>query len=115
MSLAKRCQMAGQSAGAAGTMRNSCRDEVAPGSPESLAQSMFPQGFPRNPGELPISSHTGEVHDHKGDRRGYGYMAERSYDPIVPMKVGIREKNSAVREAIFGYSCVSEPEWDVHG
>jgi hypothetical protein len=30
--------------------------EVVPGSPESLARGMFPQGLPKNPRELAISS-----------------------------------------------------------
>jgi hypothetical protein len=40
-----------------------------PGSPESLAQGMFPKGFPMNPGELPISARKSGKTAVKGDRR----------------------------------------------
>jgi hypothetical protein len=40
-----------------------------PGSPESLAQGMFPKGFPMNPGELPISARKSGKPAAKGDRR----------------------------------------------
>jgi len=40
-----------------------------PGSPESLAQGMFPKGFPMNPGELPISACKSGKTAAKGDRR----------------------------------------------
>jgi hypothetical protein len=40
-----------------------------PGSPESLAQGMFPKGFPMNPGELPISARKSGKTVAKGDRR----------------------------------------------
>ena len=40
-----------------------------PESPESLAQGMFPKGFPRNPGELAISAHQSGNVITKGDRR----------------------------------------------
>jgi len=39
------------------------------GSPESLAQGMFPKGFPMNPGELPISARKSGKTAVKGDRR----------------------------------------------
>jgi hypothetical protein len=59
-----------------------------PGSPESLAQGMFPKGFPINPGELPISSHTERNASHIGrygtprdDRRGCGEMASSLTTP----------------------------------
>ena len=48
------------------------------------------KGFPRNPGELPISSSPWEVLIAKGDRRRPGKMDEQSYDPVVPAKVGNR-------------------------
>ena len=73
--------------------------EVVLGSPESLARGMLPQGLPRNSRELPISSHTTEErlwHGSGGtctprvDRRGHERMAEQSYNPIVPTKVGNR-------------------------
>jgi len=40
-----------------------------PGSPESLAQGMFPNGFPMNPGELPIPARKSGKTAAKGDRR----------------------------------------------
>jgi hypothetical protein len=40
-----------------------------PGSPESLAQGMFPKGFPMNPGELLISARKSGKTTAKGDRR----------------------------------------------
>ena len=40
-----------------------------PGSPESLARGMLPQGFSRDLGELLISSSPWEVPVAKGDRR----------------------------------------------
>src|SRR5216683_4475178 len=40
-----------------------------PGSPESLAQGMFPKGFPMNPGELPISARKSGKTAAKGNRR----------------------------------------------
>jgi len=49
---------------------------------------MLLKGFPRNPGELPISSSPWEVPIAKGNRRRPGKMDEQSYDPIVPVKVG---------------------------
>ena len=58
-----------------------------PGSPESLAQGMFPKGFPMNPGELPISARKSgktAARETVGDR---GWMEEQSYDPVVPVKV----------------------------
>jgi hypothetical protein len=73
--------------------------KVVLGSPESLARGMFPQGLPRNSRELPISSHTTEErlwHGSGGtctprvDRRGHERMAEQSYNPIAPRKVGNR-------------------------
>ena len=67
--------------------------EVVPGSPESLARGMLPQGLPRNPRELAISSRTavaGVTESPRVDQRGHGRMVEQSYDPIVPMKVGNR-------------------------
>ena len=67
------------------------------GSPESLARGMLPRGLPRNRRELPISSHTERNASHIGryvtprvDRRGHGEMAEQSYNPVVPAKVGNR-------------------------
>jgi len=40
-----------------------------PESPESLTQGMFPSGFPRNPGELTISTRKSGKTAAKGDRR----------------------------------------------
>ncbi len=40
-----------------------------PGSPESLAQGMFPKGFPMNPGELAISARKSGKTAAKGDQR----------------------------------------------
>jgi len=40
-----------------------------PESPESLAQGMFPKGFPMNPGELPLSARGSGKTAAKGDRR----------------------------------------------
>ncbi len=51
---------------------------------------MLPKGFPRNQGELPVSSSTWEVPLAKGNRRRTGKMAEQSYEPTVPVKVGNR-------------------------
>jgi hypothetical protein len=51
---------------------------------------MLLKGFPRNPGELPISSSPREVLAAKGNRRRPESMDEQSYDPIVPVKVGNR-------------------------
>src|ERR1700681_3131834 len=50
---------------------------------------MLPKGFSRNPRELPISSSRRyrPPRETRGDR---GRMAEQSYDPIVPAKVGNR-------------------------
>ena len=67
--------------------------EVVLGSPESLARGMLPQGLPRNPRELAISSRTavaGVTESPRVDQRGHGRMVEQSYDPILPAKVGNR-------------------------
>jgi hypothetical protein len=45
------------------------RQKGVPGSPESLAQGMFPKGFPMNPGELTISARKSGKTVAKGDRR----------------------------------------------
>jgi hypothetical protein len=51
-----------------------------PGSPESLAQGMFPKGFPMNPGELPISARKSGKSAAKGDRREKKWnLWQRSY------------------------------------
>jgi len=55
---------------------------------------MFSKGFPRNPGELPISSLPWEVLTAKGSRRRSGQMDEQSYDPVVPVKVGNRRASA---------------------
>ena len=65
-----------------------------PGSPESLAQGMFPKGFPMNPGELAISARkSGKTAPREtvGDR---GRMEEQSYDPVVPVKVENRRASA---------------------
>ena len=59
-----------------------------PGSPESLAQGMFPSGFPMNLGELAISARKRGKTDAKGDRRRRGRMEEQSYDPICTCEGG---------------------------
>jgi hypothetical protein len=55
---------------------------------------MLPKGFPRNPGELPISSSPWEVPIAKGNRRRSGKVDEQSYDPVVPVKVGNRRASA---------------------
>src|SRR6202140_4184851 len=55
---------------------------------------MLPKGFPRNPGELSISSSPWEVPIAKGNRRRPGKMDEQSYDPVVPVKVGNRRASA---------------------
>lgn len=88
------------------------------GSPESLARGMLSKGFPVNPGDLATSredgrgaaqnqrhrvpwSTRGPLHGKrttltaekpvvKGDRRRQLRVDEKSYDPIVPTKVGNR-------------------------
>jgi hypothetical protein len=55
---------------------------------------MLPKGFPRNPGELSISSSPWEVPIVKGNRRRPGKMDEQSYDPVVPVKVGNRRASA---------------------
>ena len=76
--------------------------EVVLKSAVSLAQGMFPKRLAGNPRELPISSHTrrnasGWVERYvqpRVDRRKHGWMAEQSYNPIVPMKVGNRRASA---------------------
>jgi hypothetical protein len=76
--------------------------EVALRSAVSLARGMFPQRLAGNPRELPISFTSGGTPP-KGvegnvqprvDRRKHGRMAEQSYNPIVPMKVGNRRASA---------------------
>jgi hypothetical protein len=55
---------------------------------------MLSNGFPRNPGELPVSSLPREVLTAKGNRRRPEQMDEQSYDPIVPVKVGNRRASA---------------------
>ena len=92
--------------------------EFAPGPTESLARGTLSKGFPRNLGELPISSRargvvhptqtnraqgvgcapagsevrhsTAEVAGGQGRPEAPGTGREQSYEPIVPMKVGKR-------------------------
>jgi len=64
--------------------------EVEPGSPESLARGMLPKGFPRNPGELTIFARKIGNAGAKGNRRRLSTDGERSYEPVVPIKVGNR-------------------------
>jgi hypothetical protein len=54
---------------AEGRTRDDRYCEGVPGSPESLARGMLPQGFPRDLGELHISSSPWEVPSAKGDQR----------------------------------------------
>jgi hypothetical protein len=61
---------------------------------------MLPQGFPRNQGELPVSSSTWEVPLAKGNQRRTGRMAEQSYEPILPAKVGNRRARAATLATI---------------
>jgi hypothetical protein len=55
---------------------------------------MFSKGLPRNPRELRISSIprgmpliAGRYVNPRDDRREHGWMAEQSYNSIVPVKV----------------------------
>src|SRR5260370_19981593 len=47
-------------------------------------------GFPRNPGELSISSSYGRYRPPRETGGGRGWMVEQSYRLIVPMQVGNR-------------------------
>ena len=85
---------------AEGSTRAPVYGKGVPGSPESLAQGMLPRGFPRNPRELFISSHTERNASHTGryvnprETGGTRRDAEQSYDPIVPTRVGNRRASS---------------------
>jgi len=64
--------------------------EGGPRSPESLARGMFPNGFPRNPGELAISACESGNMDARETVGVRPRMDEQSYEPYVPVKVGNR-------------------------
>src|SRR3984893_4265372 len=77
---------------------------------------MLPKGFSRNPRELPISSSRRyrPPRETRGDR---GRMAEQSYDPIVPAKVGSRRAlRGAATVPTGGKGETSgRPESGIHG
>jgi hypothetical protein len=61
---------------------------------------MLPRGFPRNPRELFISSHTERNASHIGryvtprETGGTRRDAEQSYEPIVPTRAGNRRASA---------------------
>ena len=79
---------------AEGSTRAPVYGKGGPGSPESLDRGMLPRGFPRNPREFLISSHTERNASHIGryvtprETGGTRRDAEQSYEPIVPTRVG---------------------------
>src|SRR6266852_302975 len=87
-------------AGAVSSTRAPVYGKGGPGSPESLARGMLPRGFPRNPRELLISSHTERNASHIGryvtprETGGTRRDAEQSYEPIVPTRAGNRRASA---------------------
>ena len=85
---------------AEGSTRAPVYGKGGPGSPESLARGMLPRGFPRNPRELLISSHTERNASHIGryvtprETGGTRRDAEQSYEPIVPTRAGNRRASA---------------------
>jgi hypothetical protein len=99
--------------------------EFVPGPTESPARGRLSKGFPRNLGQLPISSRepavvhppqtnraqgaqmrprgsevrhpTAEVPGRQGRPEAVGMGREQSYDPIAPMKVGKRRASATGR------------------
>jgi hypothetical protein len=64
--------------------------EVPVEPPESLARGTLSEGFPRNLGDLLVSSVQAEGLLGRGRPETDGTGAEESYDPVVPRKVGNR-------------------------